>query len=105
MKAGAPFTVPAEEYVRVTFFPVTVDGKPPANTYAASYNGAEGTFQAVGPDGRGIPPGKYRLAVAHERKRKDLFRGAFDGDRSPFVFDINDTNEIIIDLNHKGPAR
>jgi hypothetical protein len=106
VKGGVPFTVPDEEYVRVTFFPVTTDGRPPANTYAATYNGADGTFRAVGPDGKGIPPGKYRIAVEHERNRKDLFRGAYDGDKSPFVFDIDASGqEIIIDLDKKVAAR
>jgi hypothetical protein len=102
VKGGNPFTVPDEEYVRVTFFPVTTDGKPPANTYAAVYDGTKGTFRAVGPDGKGIPPGKYRIAVEHEAKRKDKFGGVYDGDRSPFVFDIDSaTKEIVIDLDKK----
>jgi hypothetical protein len=101
VKGGAAFTVPEEEYVRVTFFPVTVDGKPPLNTYAATYNGADGTFRAVGADGKGIPPGKYRVAIEHQRKKKDLFKGAYDGDRSPFVYDVDGgTREIVIDLDH-----
>jgi hypothetical protein len=103
VKGGTPFTVPDTEYVRVTFFPVTADGKPPKNTYAATYNGADGTFRAVGPDGKGVPPGKYRIAVAHEGKRRnDLFRGAYDGDRSPFVFDVDArSGEIVIDLDKR----
>ena len=102
VKGGAPFTVPEKEVVRVTFFPVTADGKPPANTYASAFNGADGTFRAVGPDGKGIPPGKYRIAVEHEVKRKDVFRAAFDGNRSPFVFDIDsNTKEIVLDLDEK----
>jgi hypothetical protein len=102
VKGGTPFTVPEDEYVRVTFFPVTADGSPPRNTYAASYNGTDGTFRAVGPDGKGIPPGKYRIAIAHEGKRKDQFNGAYDGDRSPFVFDIDSsTKEMVIDLDRK----
>jgi hypothetical protein len=100
VKGGTPFTVPEQEYVRVTFFPVTPDGKPPANTYAATYNGADGTFRAVGPDGKGIPPGKYRIAIEHERKKRDLFKGAYDGDRSPFVFDVHSSaEEILITLD------
>src|SRR5438105_2381349 len=38
VKGGAPLTVPEEEYVRVTFFPVTDDGSPPKNTYATDFN-------------------------------------------------------------------
>src|SRR5262249_16218468 len=102
VKGGSPFTVPEAERVRVTFFPVTPDGKPPLNTYIATYNRADGSFRASGPDGKGIPPGKYRIAVEHERKKKDLFKGAFDGDRSPFVFEIDSgTKEIVIDLDKR----
>jgi hypothetical protein len=101
VKGGVRFTVPEDEYVRVTFFPVTPDGKPPLNTYAAAYNGADGTFRAVGADGRGIPPGKYRIAIEHQRKKRDLLKGAYDGDRSPFVYDIDaGTKDLIIDLDH-----
>ena len=35
----------------------------------AEYDNATGTFRAIGPDLKGIPPGKYRVAVAHERKK------------------------------------
>jgi hypothetical protein len=88
LKGGAPLTVPDDEYVRVTFFPVTTNGSPPKNTYAASYNNNNGTFRATGADGQGIPPGKYRVAVEHEKNRRDLFKGVYDGDRSPFQFNI-----------------
>jgi hypothetical protein len=102
VKGGAPFTVLEPEFVRVTFFPVTPQGVAPLNTYIAAFNAADGTFRAVGPDGKGIPPGKYRIAIEHARKRKDLFNGAFDGDRSPFVFDIDsNTKEIVLDLDKK----
>lgn len=76
VKGGAPFTVPADDFVRVTFFPMAADGGSPTTSYAGEYNNADGTFKAVGPDLRGIPPGKYRVGIAHERKRKDLLKGA-----------------------------
>ena len=101
VKGGAAFTVPEDDYLRVTFFPVTSDGRPPKNTYAATSNGSDGTFQAVGPDGKGIPPGKYRIALEYEgKKKKDIFKGAYDGDRSRFVFDIDSsTKELVLDLD------
>jgi len=102
VRGGTAFTVPAEEYVRVTFFPMSDDGGPPKNTYAAAYNVSDGTFQAVGGDGKGIPPGKYRVAVEHEKKGGDAFKGRYDGDRSPFQFDIDRTTQaLVIDLDHK----
>jgi hypothetical protein len=101
LKGGAPLAVPDDEYVRVTFFPISDDGGPPKNTYAASYDAKSATFRAVGPDGLGIPPGNYRVAVEHEKGRRDLFKGAYDGDRSPFVFDIDlQTKLLVIDLGN-----
>jgi hypothetical protein len=101
LKGGAPLSVPEDEYVRITFFPVT-EGGPPKNTYAASYNHKDGTFRATGADGQGIPPGKYRIAVEHEKNRRDLLKGAYDGDRSPFVFDVGPTTrQLVIDLDKK----
>jgi hypothetical protein len=102
VRGGAPLKVPEEEYVRVTFFPVTTDGGPPKNTYAASFNRADGTFRALGGDGHGIPPGKYRLAVEHVKKGGDALKGAYDGDRSPLVFEIDrSTKPLVIDLDKK----
>jgi hypothetical protein len=105
VKGGAPFTVPAEEYVRVTFYPMPADGARPNNSYVAVYNRNDGKFTVVGPDGKGLPAGKYRVAVEHERKRKDLLGGAYDADRSPFVVEVNSkSQDIVIDLAIKGGA-
>jgi hypothetical protein len=103
VKSGVPFTVPTEEYVRVTFYPIPADGSPPRNSYVAVYDRNDGHFTVVGPDGNGLPPGKYRVAVEHERKRHDLLDGAYDADRSPFVFDVSSgSKEFVIDLATKG---
>ena len=102
LKGGAPFTVPEEEYVRITFHPIPADGQRATNTYVAVYNHSDGRFTVVGADGNGLPPGKYRVAVEHERKRRDLFKGAYDAEKSPFVFDVDSSGkEIVIDLAKK----
>jgi hypothetical protein len=102
VKGGAPYTVSEDDTVRVTFFPVTADGSPPKNTYLAAFDPNKGTFRAVGPDGKGVPPGKYRIAVEHQGQRRGGFKVAFDGDRSPFVFDVDaSTKELLIDLDRK----
>src|SRR5262245_25707635 len=69
VKGGAAFAVPEDEYVRIVFYPLTADGKFGSNTYAAVYSNADGTFRVAGADGKGLPPGKYRAAVEHERKK------------------------------------
>ena len=105
VKGGAPFTVSADEYVRVTFYPMAADGSQPKNSYVAVYDRNDGKFTVVGPDGKGVPPGKYRVAVEHERKRKDLLEGAYDADRSPFVVEVTSkSQDIVLDLATKGGA-
>jgi hypothetical protein len=66
--------------------------------YAARYND-DGTFQATGKDGKGLPPGKYKITVEHLRRKKDLLGGAFAAEKTPFVYDIDArTGEIVLDL-------
>ena len=100
LKGGKPFTVPEDDFVRVQFVPFTEAGVNPKTCYIAEYNNSEGTFKALGPDLRGVPPGKYRVTIAHEKGRKDVFKGQYDMPKTPFVFDIDaKTPEIVIDLD------
>lgn len=100
LKGGQPLLPRENEAVRVTFVPILPDGKPPADHYHAEFNPADATFRSAGKDKKGMPPGKYRVAVEFKRQKRDLFGGAFDEDRSPFVFDVDSrTPEIVIDLD------
>ena len=101
LKNGAPLALKEDEYVNVFFVPVIEEGqKHPGDVFAARYNDADGTFEATGKDGKGLPPGKYRITVEHFRKKKDLLNGAFNSEKSPFVREITDaTAEITIDLD------
>src|SRR5262245_3518302 len=81
VKGGAPFTVAEDDFVKVIFMPVHPGGKPADNTYIAQYDNTTGNFTVIGPDLHGLPPGKYRVSVAHERKRKDLLKNAYDFER------------------------
>src|SRR3954469_21186198 len=74
VRGGEPFTVPKDETVRVTFYEQTADGKMGKNAHIAAYDGATGTFRVVGRDGTGLLAGKYRVAVEHEKKRRDLLK-------------------------------
>ncbi len=101
MKDGQPLLPKEGESVRVTLVPILPDGQPPADHYFAEYNPANGTFQSSGKDRKGMPPGKYRVAVEYKRKKKDVFAGQFDENQSPFVFDVDSgTKELVIDLDH-----
>lgn len=101
LKGGRPF-VPAEgEAVQVLFVPILPDGKPPTDYYAAEVDQAAGTFRPAGKDGKGMPPGKYRVAIELMRRKKDQLGGRFDAERSPFVVDVDSgTPEIVVDLDN-----
>jgi len=76
------------------------EGERPQDYYVAEYNRDDGTFRVAGKDGRGLPPGKYRVALELDRKRSDLWRGKYDADKSPYIFDVDaKTEEIVIDLD------
>ena len=105
VKGGQPLVAKEGEVIQVTFVPVPADGKPPADFYFAATDQATGTFRPAGKDGRGMPPGKYRVAVEVMKKKKDQLGGRFDAEKSPFVFDVADESTVIeIDLD-KPPAK
>ena len=89
LKGGAPFLPGPGEFVRVTFVPILQGGKTPQDYYVAEYSASDGTFQVAGKDRKGMPPGKYRVAIELDKHRSDQPRGKFDADRSPFVYDVN----------------
>jgi hypothetical protein len=100
LKDGVAPKVTEDTTVRIAFVPMT-EGGPPMDFYAATYNAGDGTFQVAGKDGRGVPPGKYRVTVEFQNaKRKDMLNGAFNAVKSPFVFVIDSsTKELVLDLD------
>ncbi len=100
LKGGQPFIPPEGEYLEITFVPIRSDGQPVPDYYYAEVDQTAGTFRPAGKDLKGMPPGKYRVAVELMKKKKDQFGGKFDTIRSPFVFDVDSqTKEIVIDLD------
>ena len=99
LKNGAPYLPPEGDIVRVMFVPIP-DGKERVTDFhMANFDPEDGTFQASGKDLKGVPPGKYRIAIEQLHRRADIFKGAFDAERSPFVHEVNSsTGEIVIDL-------
>jgi hypothetical protein len=100
VKNGQPFLPGEGEFVRVTFVPITADGTTAKDFYVAEYDSKNGTFQVAGKDRKGMPPGKYRVAIELDQKRRDLLEGAFNAESSPFIYDVSaSTGEIVIDLD------
>jgi hypothetical protein len=101
LKGGRPFAPAEGEAVQILFVPIPPEGKPPTDYYAAEVDQEAGTFRPAGKDGKGMPPGRYRVAVELMKRKKDQFEGKFDAERSPFVVEVDaKTPEIVIDLDH-----
>jgi hypothetical protein len=99
VKNGEDFIPDDEENLQVCFIPITDDGKPPRNWYAAEVDQSTGAFYAAGAEKKGMPAGKYRVMVELKKKRKDVLGGKFDALKSPFIFEIDENSPpMIIDL-------
>jgi hypothetical protein len=99
LKDGKPFVPGPNQTVQVVFFPVTEGKSDEGGSYPAEVNRESGTFRVVGANGKGLPPGKYRISVRVLQKRKDVLSGSFGVDNSPFVQEINgSTKELVLDL-------
>src|SRR5438045_153537 len=75
LKDGAPLVPADDEIVRILFVPLPEGGARVTDFYVATFNRADGTFQAAGNDGKGVPPGKYRIAIEHLKDKKDPVEG------------------------------
>jgi hypothetical protein len=95
---GEPYRVEETDIVHMAFTPTEGSAGHEGN-YVAEFNRKDSTFQVLGKEGRGLPPGKYRITVQVNRNRKDILKGAFGADKSPFVQDITDAgSEIVLDV-------
>jgi hypothetical protein len=58
-----------------------------------------GTFQLVGPEGKGIPPGKYRVVVVlAPYGSNDELKGKYGRDNSPIEVEVKKGEDLVIDL-------
>jgi hypothetical protein len=99
VRKGAPFTMAEGEGMRMTFVPVEA-GEKTFDTYAVVYN-KDGSFEVIGKDGKGLPPGKYRIGLEHLKQKQDLLEGAFAAANTPIIREVTNTSgEIVIDLDN-----
>jgi hypothetical protein len=103
LKGGIPYVAEETDIVHVTFVPIPEGGARPMDYHIAAFNKADGTFVASGKDGKGVPPGKYRIAIEHLRQRKDLLNGAFGTENSPFVREVKSGSDVLtLDISKPG---
>src|SRR5271157_3684305 len=70
LQAGQPYVPPAGQRVVITLYVVDAKdasgkGIPAQEPFQSYYDPKDGTFVVSGPDGYGIPPGKYRISIFH----------------------------------------
>jgi hypothetical protein len=121
LKGGAAYTPPEGQRIGVTLYAMQVtegSGKtvPVGEPFQAVRNPAEATFSVPGPDGRGIPPGKYRVAVTQKMTREafeaaklplkkavtretDMLADRFAPESSPIIREIKGPQELLIDID------
>jgi hypothetical protein len=103
VKNGQPYVAEEDDIVKVVFMPVPEPGEKAMDYHVAIFNNADGTFVASGKDGKGVQPGKYRIGVEHLHNKKDVLKGAFSGEKSPFVREVkNSSDTVTLDLAKPG---
>jgi hypothetical protein len=91
VKNGTPFVPSDTETVHIAFFPAE-DAGANSKSYVVNFNRTDGTFRAIG---KGLPPGKYRVAVSIIKGRKDELKGAFNAKDSTLLCDVVSASEAI----------
>jgi hypothetical protein len=66
---------------------------------AVILDATEGMFELIGPDGKGIPPGKYRVAVTlAPAGSADTLKGKFSREKSKIEVEVKAGEDLVIDL-------
>jgi hypothetical protein len=123
LKGGTAYVPPKDQVVTVTFVGLEIQdnsGKPiqAAEPFQAEVDQESGIFSVPGTEGRGIPPGKYRVAVTQKLMREaynaanpkkpkrgvnretDLLANRFGLDTSPIIREVKSSGDWTIDLDH-----
>jgi hypothetical protein len=99
---GKPFKVDPKAGVTIKFIPVVEPGKPYTSFTSRPDNREEMTFQVTGPTGRGIPLGKYKIAVfliAGDTPNADEINEQFSDQNTKVERDVQSDEPLRIDLS------
>jgi hypothetical protein len=125
LKGGSQYVPPTGQLVYVTFVAMDVKDEPGAKVslagepFVAQLDQATGTFSVPGKEGKGIPPGRYRIAITQKMTREtfdatnpqpkkgakradretDTLGGQFGLDNSPIVREVSASSRLTIDLD------
>lgn len=105
LKDGRPIKVEEGQALRILLVPMLEDGSQPKDYYVAEFQASDSSFRVCGKYVKGMPPGKYRVALELLQNRKDLLGGAFGPENSPHVVTIQSNgDEITVDVGGKAAA-
>jgi hypothetical protein len=126
LKGGSKYTPPQDQVVNVTYVALEVrdaSGKTvqSGDMYTAEIDQETGAFEVPGPERRGIPPGKYRVAVTQKLKREaydvasqkarkakkhldrdaDMLNDQFGTSSSPIIVQVSRSEDVVIDMDRR----
>ena len=102
LKAKAENLPPGDPGMTITFIKLgTADAGQETNALITS--AADASFELIGADGKGIAPGKYRVAIALAPVgNPDLLRGRYSRENSKIEVEVKPGEDLVIDLaNYK----
>jgi hypothetical protein len=93
---GQPLQLSGKGLILLTFVP---QGDQSGNTYSADVS-PDGTFHVVGKEGKGLPPGTYKITVQafDPYPNRDLLKGQFVVGKTPIVRAITGSTRLDLDL-------
>jgi len=97
VRGGQPFTL-SDKGVFVIAFTAVDEKSPNAPMYNAETK-PDGTFTIIGPERKGIPPGKYKAIVQafDPYPTKDLLAGKYTAGTTQLVVDVG-KDEVVLDV-------
>ena len=89
---------PGDPGMKVTF--VKLGGTDAGDEISAQIIDAkEGTFELIGADAKGIPPGKYRVVILMAPEGgQDHFKGKYSRDKSKIEVEVKANEDLVIDV-------
>ncbi len=89
---------PGDPGMKVTFVRIgSVDAGEAID--ARIFEATEGSFELIGADGKGIPPGKYRVAVTLGAEGgADQLKGKFSREKSKIEVEVKEGEDLVIDI-------
>jgi hypothetical protein len=122
-KGGKPYVAPENQSVQVTFYGMERKMPVPGESFGhepfMARNKGEATYEVPGPEGYGIPAGKYRISVIHKPRTgtlkpgevkgkkgikapdrdEDFLKNQFGPDSSPIIRTVDKSCHLTIDMD------